>query len=564
MNDSGISKPKILLILLVVLVFFLGLFAGSRIFYQDNIYPSTTNPPLTSATTQESLSGEDIDPASVYLINLSEEEVEKVQVSNAAGQMLFVAETDKSGETKTKTAADTVYKLSQPDWDIINHAEVQTLVQSLFSIRFKRVVSEEKTETEYGFDRPTASIVYFLADQSQIKLEIGLPQSGADSYARRNDDNKVYLVSGMADRTQRGPLSLLKDSLDTIDNKSIKQFSFQRNSDQSNLTFAVINKNISPIVSPTAAPSLSPVPGPSVTPAPPALGDRKWELVSPLRWDAKSSDINSMVSEFATLFPQEYVDYGNINFAEYGLDKPDYVVTLQSEYEETVLQIGASAGAGQRFARIVKYPLVFVLNMSQLSMLNRSMLDLINPYLASININSVQVLDVETAEREIHAEIMVPTKAELAADPDIKESFVVNGREANISSSNASEHYFKQFYRSVIALQLDGVDLTAPVDYAAEFKIMYTLKSDLTDIPTKAYRDDEGRILIRLDFVSRDNDSYYVYLNGQASGFYILKTQLDTNRNGMQGYEQTWARLYEAINNQLDGIYDIPVEDDDQ
>ena len=196
LKDSGISTTKILLILLVVFVFFLGLFAGSRIFYQDNAFPSSTNPPQTSATVQESLSGEEIDPASVYLINLSEEELEKVQVTNAKGQMLFVAEANKSNDVKAKTAAETVYKLTQPDWDIINQAEVQTLVQSLFSIRFKRVVAETKSETDLGFDKPSATVVYTLADQSQIELQIGKTLENGESYARRSDDKNSGARNG--------------------------------------------------------------------------------------------------------------------------------------------------------------------------------------------------------------------------------------------------------------------------------------------------------------------------------------------------------------------------------
>ncbi len=109
-------------------------------------------------------------------------------------------------------------------------------------------------------------------------------------------------------------------------------------------------------------------------------------------------------------------------------------------------------------------------------MLDQKLMDLLNPYLASININAVKALQINDAGEEIKAEIMVPTKEEMTADPEIKESFRVNGWNADITSSG-SEHYFKQFYRSLIALQIDGVDRRAPEDYAADFKIMYTLKS---------------------------------------------------------------------------------------
>lgn len=556
-DHNGISKTKVLLILLVILVFLLGLFAGSRIFYHEDIYPSISSTTTTASHTLESLSGEDIDPAAVYLVNLSEEQVQKVQLINEAGQMLFAANPDKVDGEKPKHAAETVYYLEEPKWDIINQAEVQTLVQSLFTIRYKRAVTENEKNGDLGFDKPTVRVIYSLADGREAELLLGKTLDNGEVCARMTGDDKVYLVSGIAERLQRGPLSLLSDNITTIDNRSIKHFIFKRRSDHSELAFSILSKLPQPTLSPSISPTGMPQPSPTVAPNPMNLLDRKWELVAPLHWDAKSGDINSMVSELSTIYPQEYVAYGDVDLTKYGLDKPAYTISLQSDYEEAVLEIGSMTGPGRRFARITQYPIVFVLNMSQFSLLDQTLLGLTSPYFASLNINSILEVDITTPDEQIYAQVMVPTKEEQEKDPELHERFYVNGMDANITSFS-QDHYFKQFYRSLIALQIDGVDKEAPADYAAEFKIMYTLKSEMTDMPNKAQIQKDGSPRIVLEFAERDQQTYHVYLNGQASGFYMNKSQFQTNRNGLDGFTKTWARLSEAIFNQVDGKYATP------
>ncbi len=368
-NDKGISKTKLLLVLLIVLVFLLGLFAGSRIFYHDDYYPGNETQLSTSSsvapTTQEIPVGEDIDPATVYLVNLGEEQVDSVRLTNAAGEMFFTPAEVKAPGEKPKTAAETVYTLEDPDWDIVNQAEIQTLVQSLLTIRYKKAFDAADVPADVGFEHPTAKVLYTLSDKTELELKLGKTLSGGEAYAQVSGDPKVYLLSTPAERLQRGLLSYLSGEIQVQDNKSIKQLIFMRASDQSELSFAVINKALQPTPSPTPGPTLSPSVSPSVTPAPLNLAERKWQLTAPMLWDAKSSDINSMVSEFALLYPQEYVAYGEVDWAEYGLDKPAYTIVLQSDYDESTLQIGAAAGVGRRYARLTQYPLVFVLNMSQ-------------------------------------------------------------------------------------------------------------------------------------------------------------------------------------------------------
>lgn len=572
------ERPRVVLILLVALVFLLGLFAGWRIFYHQSEEPPGASRATQSAPSLSETTGEAADSSALFLVNLQEERVSKLVLSNQTARLTFVAQTEEGEEAKS--AAETQYSLKEPDWSIIDPAAVQTLVQSLLTVRFKKLAKENVADfAPFGLDKPLATVSYTLGDGEEIQLLIGaaLPEE-KQSYARLQGEDKVYIVANVAARAQSSVLNLIRPTLTTVNNQHIKALRLTRASDGSDFSFQVLPAPDAPQTAagqgaPESEAGGGPSEGEGKKPSaegeagkageeqprgPLSLARRKWELVAPLRWDARSSDINGMVSEFAELSPREYVAYGNLDWSLYGLDKPSYTVLLQSDYEEATLQIGDRTEGGKRYARLLDHPLVFTLNMSAFSLIDRPLQDFISPYLASLNINTVAALEVQGEGLSFRAELYVPTRAEEESHPERKEFFTVNGQNADIINSG-HEHYFKQVYRSLIALQIDGLDLDAPADYAADFSIMYTLKEHLNDLPRKA-ENEEGDWRIRLDFAARDASTYFVYLNGKSTGFYINQSQLDLNRNGQPGIKQTWERLAEAMRMQVDGVYDMPVE----
>ena len=68
---------------------------------------------------------------------------------------------------------------------------------------------------------------------------------------------------------------------------------------------------------------------------------------------------------------------------------------------------------------------------------------------------------------------------------------------------------------------------------------------------------------INLSFIQRDTDSYYVMVNDEYSSFYIYSRELFKD-GGTDTYSYgAWAAYelaQEAIDNAINGMYDIPVD----
>ena len=66
------------------------------------------------------------------------------------------------------------------------------------------------------------------------------------------------------------------------------------------------------------------------------------------------------------------------------------------------------------------------------------------------------------------------------------------------------------------------------------------------------------------EFYTRDSDSYYVYKNGEYMSFYVYSREL-FNNGGSDTYSygcwSAYELLSEAISGNINGIYDIPVEE---
>ena len=65
------------------------------------------------------------------------------------------------------------------------------------------------------------------------------------------------------------------------------------------------------------------------------------------------------------------------------------------------------------------------------------------------------------------------------------------------------------------------------------------------------------------DFYQRSDDSYYVFMNGEYTKFYVYSREL-FNDGGKDTYSygcwSAYELLSEAITNSSNGIYDIPEE----
>ena len=103
-------------------------------------------------------------------------------------------------------------------------------------------------------------------------------------------------------------------------------------------------------------------------------------------------------------------------------------------------------------------------------------------------------------------------------------------------------------YEAIACIDIDGIER----DAAPALDPVLTLVITTKDSVTQTY-----------DFVSRNENSYYVFIDGEYSYFYVYKDELFRDGKGDTYSYGVWPAYQvfdEAIGGSIAGVYDIPVE----
>ena len=88
----------------------------------------------------------------------------------------------------------------------------------------------------------------------------------------------------------------------------------------------------------------------------------KWKLAEPVQGVFDPDALQQILDVLANLRAQEFIREGRENLAEFGLDKPEFVATLQAGTNQTwSVSLGKSRDPQTRYAMTAEPPLVFVL-----------------------------------------------------------------------------------------------------------------------------------------------------------------------------------------------------------
>ena len=122
-------------------------------------------------------------------------------------------------------------------------------------------------------------------------------------------------------------------------------------------------------------------------------------------------------------------------------------------------------------------------------------------------------------------------------------------RDAKVFTSSGRS-YAAILYESLITISVSGIDLEADPEFEPELEFTFITNDYQTTT---------------LSFVRRDDNSYFAFVNGEYSYFYVPATQLFQDA-GTDTYNYGAWTAYElaneAIDNAIAGIYDIPADGD--
>jgi hypothetical protein len=235
-----------------------------------------------------------------------------------------------SGEVTTLTKEGGVWRITDPIKATASDVEASGVARSLADLEVVRVIDEKGANPgEYGLEKPRLEIQYRTAnDEADGKLLVGdVTPTGAQMYARRNDEPRIFLVPQSQNLAlNKSTFDLREKALFTIDRTKVDRVEVS-------------------------------LPGRAIEFA--KDGDA-WMISKPLSTPADSAAVEVLVGRVQTAQMTSIVTESATpaELRKYGLVNPEAAATVRMGGESVTLAIGGKAGDNALYARNVATPIV--------------------------------------------------------------------------------------------------------------------------------------------------------------------------------------------------------------
>ena len=247
-----------------------------------------------------------------------------------AAQIEEVQLKSESGETSRVQKAGETWKLVEPEAVEADSVALSTLTTTIAGLEIERVVDENPSDVkQYGLDPARVDVGFRVKGETQFRhLLVGQKTpTGGDLYAKKPDEKRVFLIPSYHDT------GLNRTPFDLRDKDVIK---FERDkADGLEITHEGTTRQF-------------------------ARTGMEWKLVKPVAARGDYAAIEGEVTRISSLQMHKIVAQQATDLKPYGLDKPDFTVTVASGSARATLLIGKKGEDGL-YAKDVARPLVFTL-----------------------------------------------------------------------------------------------------------------------------------------------------------------------------------------------------------
>jgi hypothetical protein len=266
--------------------------------------------------------------------------------SSTKQEKVFVGlETDKidelqvkseKGDTTSLKKANGTWQVTAPIAATADQSEASGITSSLGQIAVVRVIDENPTDLkEYGLATPRMEINFKAAgDKDFRKLYVGdKSPTGADLFARRNDDKKVFLIPAFQESSfNKGTFDLRDKTLWKFDREKVDNIDVTAAGKPLVITKATGDWKVSKPVEARA----------------------DFGAVEGLIGRLQSAQMKSIVTENATA----------ADLKKYGLEKPDVTVNVSAGSAKATLLVGGKAEDNTIYVRDASRPTVMTVESS--------------------------------------------------------------------------------------------------------------------------------------------------------------------------------------------------------
>lgn len=434
------------------------------------------------ATTRKDKSADPSKPASesVKIYELDSKKVSEVTIEREDGKYVF------------QKVGDNFQMVSPTDFHA-DSSKVSSIVTNVSTVYADKVVEDNATDTsKYGFNKPVRITVKY--DGGVKELEIGDMNSTKDSYyIKEKGSNKVY----------------------TIGTYTVDAINVSKNDLRDKTLFTVKPEDIT---------GLSLSRGGSLVFTSKKGGDGQWSLVEPIEGNADSTSMTTIATAVSSISSYvSFIEDKPADLDKYGLKNPLYSIGFETASGKKTLLLGTEKTKDQEtYAKLADSPQVFTINPSALTFLDKPLKEIVEVFAYIVNIQDVSKVVVDMDGKT--------TVSELSTNKDdsSKDQFKVDGKDANITDSK-DNNLFRKYYQALIGVTMAEIDTNYKPAGKAEITFTYTLKKD------------PGTM--KVEFVPKDANYYYVVKNGKYANVIVDKKKFDE----AGGVRQTYKALMDAM-----------------
>ena len=418
----------------------------------------------------------------------------------------FAWDFEYDGEDKDPKASYSSYKMSS--------------FVSALTYYYADPIPDNEALSEYGLQDPDYKIILAKKDGESVVINIGdLTPDGSNVYINLEGQKKVYTVPAIKKEyaAYKGSDFIESQILD-LDYSQMESVRFTRKTDGLDLTAVVSasDNDDAPL----------------------------FHITSPIEKDA-SSNFSTLMDYIAKLHIMAYVDIKAEELESYGLSDPAFVFSITNK-DGSVKKICISKNmADYYYGYIDGSKEYFKLSGNEIGLLDAPVLSYMQAYVRYFRASEISVVKGEYKDDSFEFSLDVK-EDEAISDKDA--TALLNGRNAQVIN-NEGRSYCAMFFESLVCMDIGGLELDAK-------PVLNDPVCNLTFI-TSNYQ------TYLVEFVKRNNDSYYVFINGEYSGYYVYDKVL-FNNGGTDTYSygvwEAYKLLNTAISENRSGVYNIPVD----
>lgn len=383
------------------------------------------------------------------------------------------------------------------------------------------VIENPTNLDEYGLETPLYTIEIIKNDGSVHKVYMGNETNDSSYVYFMCDDNPaVYTVAiGKLMYADNTAIDFIDSCVYRVDYNNIKTVQFERNTEDSCNLIATCKME--------------------------DTGKPSYYIISPFSIEG-SDTFRNLIQYAGELDVSKFINLSDDEIKNYGLDNPTFHF-LFTMMDGEIFELYLSKNIGGYFYGYTNITEgYFSISELQFEGLETPTMMLLFDYINYFNASVIKSI-VFTSD-DVNFDFEINTKRAIGDEDAVVK---IDLRSAKVKTSEGRT-YAALLFETLTCIKINGIDLEVTPELVSDINIKFCYNN----YTQKIY-----------DFVSRDDFTYYVFLDGEYTGFYVLKSEF-TYDNGADldgtkyGIIPAYNILNVAIDNQLNEIYDIPASEE--